>query len=148
MQAWKSGLLPTLSQLDVPSLLSTAEQAKLVKVLTPLTVTAPWTSPKSRTLALTALLATISPNPALVTYTLLNVVKPLFAATPHPRLHLATAHVLARPADTQDTYHYQPWKDHPGLEEVLRWCILNTQVRTTLAFRQCFSPCWFLVAHL
>ncbi|KAI6043493.1 hypothetical protein EDC04DRAFT_2890890 [Pisolithus marmoratus] len=130
MQAWKSRLLPTLSQLDVSSSpLSTAEQAKLVRVLAPLTVTAPWTSSKSRTLAAT-LLATISPTPALVTYTLSNVVKPLFAATPHPRLHLATARVLARPADTQDTYHYQPWKDHPGLEEVLRWCILNTQSPT------------------
>ncbi|KIO03097.1 hypothetical protein M404DRAFT_146557, partial [Pisolithus tinctorius Marx 270] len=71
-----------------------------------------------------------SPTPTLVTYTLSTVVKPLFAATPHPRLHLATARVLARPADTQDTYHHQPWKDCPGLEEVLRWCILNTQSPT------------------
>lgn len=130
VRAWKSRLLPTLSQLDVSSSsLSTAERAKLVRVLAPLTATAPWTSSKSRTLAAT-LLATISPTPTLVTYTLSSVVKPLFAATPHPRLHLATARVLARPADTQDTYHHQPWKDCPGLEEVLRWCILNTQSPT------------------
>lgn len=129
-QAWKSRVLPTLSQLDVSSSsLSTAEQAKLVRVLAPLTASAPWTSLRSRTLAAT-LLATISPTPALVTYTLSNVVKPLFAATPHPRLHLTTARALSRPADAQDTYHHQPWKDHPGLEEILRWCILNTQSPT------------------
>lgn len=130
MQAWKSRVLPTLSQLDLLSLsLSTAEQASFVRVLAPLTASTPWASSESRTLAVT-LLAEISPTPALVTYTLSNVVKPLFAATPHPRLHLATARALARPADTQDTYHHQPWKDHPGLEEVLRWCILNTQSST------------------
>ncbi|KAI6004225.1 hypothetical protein EDD15DRAFT_2360528 [Pisolithus albus] len=130
MQAWKSRVLPTLSQLDLSSSSpSTAEQANLVRVLAPLTASAPWTSSESRTLA-AALLATVSPTATLVTYTLSNVVKPLFAATPHPRLHLATARALARPADTQDTYHHQPWKDHPGLEEVLRWCILNTQSST------------------
>ncbi|KAG6333516.1 hypothetical protein ID866_5579 [Astraeus odoratus] len=127
LQVWKSNLLSTLSRVGIllPAS-STAEQAKLVKVLAPLTAVAVWTTPESRSLA-TKLLSTCNPTPALVTFILANIVKPLFAATPHPRLHTATARVLVRPADTQDTYYHQPWKDHPGLNEVIRWCILNTQ---------------------
>jgi len=77
---------------------------------------------------LTERISTLSPTPVHVHDILANVVKPLFTATPHPRLHTETARVLARPADSQDPFHHQPWKDHPGLDEVIRWCILNTQV--------------------
>lgn len=143
LQEWRSKSVATLSQVAIsPS--SMAEQAKMVRVLAPLTTNAPWTSSKSRSLASgrsssclswlasyivsTALLAGISPTPALVTHVLSNIVKPLFTATPHPRLHIETGRMLSRPADTQDTYHHQPWKDHPGLDEVIRWCISNTQV--------------------
>ncbi|KAL4075627.1 hypothetical protein J3A83DRAFT_4369827 [Scleroderma citrinum] len=126
LQGWQTKLVPTLSRLS-PSSLPTTEQAKLVRVLAPLTAQdAPWTNAKSRTLA-NALLAAITPTPALVKDILDNGVKPLFSATPHPRLHTGTARVLAHPADSQDPFHHQPWKDHPGLDEVIRWCILNTQ---------------------
>lgn len=67
-------------------------------------------------------------KPSYVKDVLTNVVQPLFIATPHPRLHTETARVLARPANSQDLYH-QPWRHHPGgLDEVIRWCILDTQV--------------------
>ena len=72
--------------------------------------------------------STSNPTPALVKDVLTNGVRPLFIATPHPRLHTETARVLARPADSQDPFHHQPWKDYPDLDEVVRWCILNTQV--------------------
>ncbi|KAI6156206.1 hypothetical protein EDD17DRAFT_1512667 [Pisolithus thermaeus] len=48
---------------------------------------------------------------------------PLYCDTPPS----SPSHALALPADTQDTYHPQPWKDHPGLEEVLRRRILNAR---------------------
>ncbi|KAH7888171.1 hypothetical protein F5I97DRAFT_1926557 [Phlebopus sp. FC_14] len=128
LYTWKTKsltVLASLSVLDICSLELT-EQAHLVRVLAPLTATAEWTSPDSRRIA-TALLLKLTPIHSLITHTLAHVVKPLFAPSPHPRLHTSTARVLTRPADTQDAYHYQPWKEHPGLEEVIRYCLLNIE---------------------
>lgn len=76
----------------------------------------------------TARLARIPTSDQLVTYILTHIVKPFFAPCPHPRLHTSTARILPRPADVQDTYVEQPWKEHPGIDGVVSWCLLNTEV--------------------
>lgn len=73
-------------------------------------------------------LARIPTSDQLVAHILTHIIKPFFAPSPHPRLHTSTARILPRPADVQDTYVEQPWKDHPGLDEVISWCLLNTEV--------------------
>lgn len=79
-------------------------------------------------IVVTAHLARIPTSDRLIAHILTQIVKPLFAPTPHPRLHASTARILPRAADVQDTYIEQPWKEHPGLDEVIRWCLLNTEV--------------------
>lgn len=146
LYAWKLNtepLLNRLESLDI-SVLSLSELADLVCVLSPLTAVARWSSPATRSLASgtlldflrhilancrhTARLARIPTSDELLAHVLTQIVKPLFAPTPHPRLHTSTARILPRPADVQDTYIEQPWKEHPGLDEIVRWCLLNTEV--------------------
>ncbi|KAH0839568.1 hypothetical protein J3R83DRAFT_457 [Lanmaoa asiatica] len=128
LYAWKSNtesLLIRLDSLDV-STLSISELADLVRVLAPLTAAAQWSSPATCSLA-SAHLARIPTSDEFIVHVLTQIVKPLFAPTPHPRLHTSTARILPRPANVQDTYIEQPWKEHPGLDEVIRWCLLNTE---------------------
>ncbi|KIJ70362.1 hypothetical protein HYDPIDRAFT_105071 [Hydnomerulius pinastri MD-312] len=128
LYTWKSKSQTWLTQLEtleVPTL-SLSDQADLVRVLAPLTAIGQWSSANTRSIA-SAQLDKVSPSRQLISHVLTQVIKPLFAPTPHPRLHTDTARVLTRPADTQDTYHHQPWKAHPGLDEIVRWCILNIE---------------------
>ncbi|KAF8556292.1 hypothetical protein OG21DRAFT_1506737 [Imleria badia] len=128
LYAWKSNTKPLLNQLDSFDVdtLSISQLADLVCVLAPLTAVAQWSSPTTCSLA-SAWLARIPTSDQLIAHILTQVVKPLFAPTPHPRLHTSTARILPRPADVQDTYIEQPWKEHPGLDEAIRWCLLNTE---------------------
>ncbi|KAF9224388.1 hypothetical protein BS17DRAFT_732156, partial [Gyrodon lividus] len=128
LYTWKSNLQSILSQLDSldVSTLLLSEQARLVCVLAPLTAVAHWSSPETRSVA-SAHLNTLTPSRQLINHVLTHIVKPLFAPTPHPRLHTSTARILPRPADTQDTYIQQPWKEHPGLDEIIRWGVLNSE---------------------
>ncbi|KAG8218289.1 hypothetical protein J3R82DRAFT_3900 [Butyriboletus roseoflavus] len=128
LYTWKSNTEPLLNRLESldGSVLSISELANLVCVLAPLTAVAQWSSSATRSLA-SACLARIPTSDKLNAHVLTQVVKPLFAPTPHPRLHTSTARILPRPADVQDTYIEQPWKEHPGLDEVIRWCLLNTE---------------------
>ncbi|KAI9572392.1 hypothetical protein HD554DRAFT_2168017 [Boletus coccyginus] len=128
LNAWKSDTEPLLNQLDSSgfSALSVSELADLVCVLAPLTAIAQWSSPATRSLA-SARLARIPTSDQLVTHILTHIVKPFFAPSPHPRLHTSTARILPRPADVQDTYVEQPWKEHPGIDGVVSWCLLNTE---------------------
>ncbi|KIK79998.1 hypothetical protein PAXRUDRAFT_833799 [Paxillus rubicundulus Ve08.2h10] len=128
LYTWKSNLQSVLNQLDSfdVSTLALSEQADLVRVLAPLTAVAQWSSPETRLVA-SALLRTLIPSRQLINHVLKYIVKPLFAPTPHPCLHTYTARILPRPADTQDTYVQQIWKEHPGLDEVVRWAVLNSE---------------------
>ncbi|KAF8495225.1 hypothetical protein F5888DRAFT_1713222 [Russula emetica] len=54
-------------------------------------------------------------------------IKPIFQANPHPMLNLETSRKLPRTAGgyaaTQDAYEGQVWKTHPGIGNVLLWCV-------------------------
>lgn len=63
-------------------------------------------------------------------------IKPIFQANPHPSLQTATGRVLPRvaggPMAAQDHYNEQPWKEHPGVDGTMSWCISRTTVRIFL----------------
>jgi hypothetical protein len=76
-------------------------------------------------------------NVSLLTLILLEHVKPIFRANPHPSIHPVTGRKLQRPAggehSAQDFYEGQLWKQHPGIGNVICWCVRHCQV-------VCFSP--------
>lgn len=60
-------------------------------------------------------------------------IKPIFRANMHPDVNPATGRKLPRPAGGiagyQDHLEGQIWKEHPGITDVLGWCIQRIHVR-------------------
>jgi len=60
-------------------------------------------------------------------------VKPIFLSNPHPSLNTVTGRKLSRfaggPLASQDHYEGQTWKEHPGVEYLVSWCVRHIQVR-------------------
>lgn len=58
--------------------------------------------------------------------------KPVFSSSPHPLLHLGTGRRVPKPAGgpmaMQDYYEGQLWKQHPGIDKVVLWCVHSTKV--------------------
>lgn len=59
-------------------------------------------------------------------------IKPVFKANPHPMLNLETGRKLPRTAGgyaaAQDAYDGQIWKAHPGIGNVILWCVRRIDV--------------------
>ena len=72
------------------------------------------------------------PKPSIIEYILQYFIKPVFLANPHPSLNLSTGRKLLRmaggPMATQDYYEAQTWKCHPGVPNILSWCVRNVKV--------------------
>lgn len=85
-------------------------------------------------------LSPLKPDSELVRAMLERHVKPLFLSSPHPALNLSSGRTLSRPAggpmSTQDYYVEQTWKSHPGLGNLISWCIRQTPVR------ECYAIMW------
>ncbi|KAF9530343.1 hypothetical protein CPB83DRAFT_850741 [Crepidotus variabilis] len=77
------------------------------------------------------------PSKDVVNRVLTDHLRPIFKSNPHPHLHAETARKLSRPAGgqmaMQDYYENQGWKHHPGISNVVLWCL---QVTETDAFDQ------------
>ncbi|KAF8727812.1 hypothetical protein AX14_006966 [Amanita brunnescens Koide BX004] len=58
---------------------------------------------------------------------LTNHIKPIFDPNAHPGINSTTGRKLPRPAGgpsaSQDFYDSQGWKEHPGIENVIQWCL-------------------------
>jgi Tti2 family len=69
-------------------------------------------------------------------------VKPIFQANPHPMLSLESGRKLPRTAGgyaaAQDAFEGQVWKEHPGIGNVLLWCVQRIDV----CARYVLTPCW------
>ncbi|KAI0276156.1 hypothetical protein BGY98DRAFT_1090357 [Russula aff. rugulosa BPL654] len=69
-------------------------------------------------------------------------IKPIFQANPHPMLNLETSRKLPRAAGgyaaTQDAYEGQVWKTHPGIGNVLLWCVQRIDT-------DAYERLWYLV---
>jgi hypothetical protein len=85
-----------------------------------------WVSEDMR--ALSSEILALEGEPSLfVEEILVKYVKPIFQANPHPMLSVETSRKLPRTAGgyaaAQDAYEGQVWKAHPGIGNVLLWCV-------------------------
>ena len=59
-------------------------------------------------------------------------VKPIFQSNLHPQVNSATGRALPRAAGGtvayQDYYEGQVWKRHPGIPNVIEWCVSHIKV--------------------
>ena len=71
-------------------------------------------------------------NVPLIQTLLSQHVKPVFHNNLHPKVNASTGRVLSRmaggDASYQDYYEGQVWKRHPGILNVLCWCIRHLKV--------------------
>ncbi|OCB84534.1 hypothetical protein A7U60_g8520 [Sanghuangporus baumii] len=103
-----------------------AQDAQTIASIAQLTGQEDWLADNTRRLA-QEILDPTDINTELVKSVLENHVKPLFLTNPHPQLNLSTGRALHRSAGgsmaAQDYYDEQAWKNHPGLANVISWCI-------------------------
>jgi hypothetical protein len=63
---------------------------------------------------------------------LLSHIKPLFdKGMAHPMINAETGRKLHRPAGGEDAIYpmeHQPWKDQPGVIDLLMWCVISLHV--------------------
>ena len=62
-------------------------------------------------------------------------IKPIFNSNIHPGINPATGRKLPRPAGgplaSHDFHDSQTWKEHPGIENVIQWCMKHIDVSTS-----------------
>ncbi|KAI0069244.1 hypothetical protein BV25DRAFT_1926578 [Artomyces pyxidatus] len=79
---------------------------------------------------------------ALLEQVLAQRVKPVFQTNPHPLLNSNTGRKMPRAAGglmaTQDAYEGQAWKEHPGIANVLLWCLQRIDT-------DAYERLWYLV---
>ncbi|KIM83994.1 hypothetical protein PILCRDRAFT_68800, partial [Piloderma croceum F 1598] len=90
-----------------------------------------WITSTSREIAKEILALYPEPSVALIESILIHHVKPIFKSNPHPSLNLSTGRKLPEtaggPMGTQDYYEGQVWKRHPGVPNLVSWCVCNIQ---------------------
>ncbi|PPQ65475.1 hypothetical protein CVT26_000115 [Gymnopilus dilepis] len=73
----------------------------------------------------------LSPSKDLIALVLTRNLKPIFSSSPHPLVHLGTGRRLLKPAGgpmaMQDYYEGQVWKQYPGIDKVVLWCVHNIE---------------------
>ncbi|KAL0954359.1 hypothetical protein HGRIS_003352 [Hohenbuehelia grisea] len=93
-----------------------------------------WVTPGSRAAAIDILKTYDATSVPLLRQILSKHVKPIFQANPHPYVNLSTGRKLARaaggPLAAQDYYESQTWKTHPGLPNLVSWCIRNIKTES------------------
>jgi hypothetical protein len=76
------------------------------------------------------------PSLFLLEEVLAKHIKPIFQTNPHPMLNAETGRKLPRAAGgyaaAQDAYEGQVWKEHPGIGNVLLWCVQRIDVRACI----------------
>ncbi|KAF7301516.1 hypothetical protein MIND_00717000 [Mycena indigotica] len=134
LEKWKNNSIETLQRLQTrvqqaQTSLSIKETADIVAAVTPLSGAGNWVSDASHAYAHAILqeLKVPEPTQSLVAHILLHNVKPVFRANAHPSINPQTGRKLPRPAGgpqaTQDLYDSQTWKDHPGVDLTVLWCV-------------------------
>ncbi|KZP21729.1 hypothetical protein FIBSPDRAFT_919497 [Athelia psychrophila] len=136
LDEWKKTVEANLAELrdwinQRDSEFSVKDQAAIVSVAAALYGEAPWISSESRELV-EEILKPFSDPPAILLESILNdYIKPIFKTNPHPSLNPSTGRKL--PENTgghlayQDYYDGQVWKRHPGVANILSWCVLHTE---------------------
>jgi hypothetical protein len=129
--------------------LTSREQAQIISTAAPFNGSGPWVSPASldisrgeyrvRLVFIISLtfcwldIFQLFCQPEIPPLVLRDHIKPLFQVNPHPSLNISTGRKLARPAGghtvAQDYYEGQTWKEHPGADRSVLWCLRNIRVR-------------------
>ncbi|KAH9978272.1 hypothetical protein BGW80DRAFT_1202231 [Lactifluus volemus] len=82
------------------------------------------------------------PSLYLLEEILMKHVKPIFQANPHPMLSVESGRKLPRTAGgyaaAQDAFEGQAWKEHPGIGNVLLWCVQRIDT-------DAYERLWYLV---
>ncbi|KAF8264301.1 hypothetical protein EI94DRAFT_1772709 [Lactarius quietus] len=85
---------------------------------------------------------TLTPSLHLLEEVFTKRIKPIFQANPHPMLNLETGRRLPRTAGghaaAQDAYDSQIWKAHPGIGNVILWCVRRIDT-------DAYEQLWYLV---
>src|SRR6266436_5898351 len=80
------------------------------------------------------------PSRDLASQILTQNIKPIFKSSPHPHLHSETGRKLSKAAGgsmaMQDYYEGQRWKEHPGVDKVVLWCVRAIEVVLPLTMSQ------------
>jgi len=101
-----------------------------------------WTSEEMSVLSSEILGLWGKPSLHLLEEIFMNHIKPLFQANPHPMLNLETGRKLPRTAGgyaaAQDAYEDQIWKAHPGIGNVILWCVRRIDT-------DAYERLWYLV---
>jgi len=73
-----------------------------------------------------------TPDIVLLEHILSHHVKPVFRTNPHPSLNTSTGRTLPRPAGGPlaglDHLEGQTWKAHPGVVQLVSWCVRHCEV--------------------
>ncbi|KAH8985889.1 hypothetical protein EDB92DRAFT_2024276, partial [Lactarius akahatsu] len=101
-----------------------------------------WTSEEMAALSSEILGLWGEPSLHLLEKVLMRRIKPVFKANPHPMLNLETGRKLPRTAGgyaaAQDAYDGQIWKAHPGIGNVILWCVRRIDT-------DAYERLWYLV---
>ncbi|KIL67237.1 hypothetical protein M378DRAFT_177394 [Amanita muscaria Koide BX008] len=103
-----------------------------------------WISPSTSSIAneiLDTLFQNKLPLP-LLEVLLTHHIKPIFQCSVHPNINPTTGRKLPRQAGgslaSQDFYESQGWKEHPGVGNVLLWCLKHFNT-------ECYEKIWHLL---
>ncbi|KAI0334924.1 hypothetical protein GY45DRAFT_1065421 [Cubamyces sp. BRFM 1775] len=104
----------------------------------------PWILGSSRKTAQEVLSSFEKPGVELLECVLRVHVKPIFLSNPHPQINVDTGRKLPRtaggPLGHLDYFEEQGWKSHPGLYNVLSWCLRNVDDRAVERLWHLFVP--------
>ncbi|KAF7331859.1 hypothetical protein MKEN_00066000 [Mycena kentingensis (nom. inval.)] len=135
LEEWKASVLGALKELQtrVQQALTLQERAAIIFDVAPYSGDGKWVTADSRACASEILNQFAHPPKELFVQILQYNLKPIFFAHAHPSINVDTGRKLGRPAGgalaAQDFYDSQTWKDEPGVDEVIVWCVKNMPSR-------------------
>ncbi|KAH9894109.1 hypothetical protein C8Q73DRAFT_646729 [Cubamyces lactineus] len=148
LEQWKQRACEVLSalrdQVYARESIPPKEKAALVYYTAAFDGDGPWILDSSRKSAQEVLSSFEKPGVELLEGLLRDFVKPIFLSNPHPHINADTGRKLPRtaggPLGNLDYFEGQEWKSHPGLYNVLSWCLRQVDDRAVERFWHLFVP--------
>ncbi|KAI0662893.1 hypothetical protein C8Q70DRAFT_477783 [Cubamyces menziesii] len=148
LEQWKQHACEILStlreQVRARGPMALRDQAELVYYTAQFDGDGPWTLGHSREAAQEILSSFDKPRVELLECVLRDFVKPIFASNPHPHINADTGRKLPRtaggPLGHLDYFEEQGWKSHPGLYNVISWCLRHVDDRAVERLWHLFVP--------
>ncbi|KAI0253036.1 hypothetical protein BJV78DRAFT_1196075 [Lactifluus subvellereus] len=144
LEEWKANALNALKDLHrlLQNKLDEVQKSDLIYTCATFQGDGDWTSEDIGALSSEILGLEGQPSLPLLEEVLMKHMKPIFQGNPHPMLNPETGRKLPRTAGgyaaTQDAYEGQVWKVHPGIGNVLLWCVQQIDTDT-------YERLWYLI---